>query len=410
MASSRPEFIRGCYRHQKTYRQNRIGTTNRIIKKHITTYRIAMKRIVIKIGSSTITRGSGPPDASYIADLAAQVAEQIRLGRSVVIVTSGAIAAGMDRLGLSGRPRTIPQKQAAAAIGQSILMHAYAHAFEPHGLTVAQVLLTRDDLRDRGRYVNASNTLNALLHEGAVPVINENDTIAVDEIKVGDNDTLAALVGTLADADAVLLLSDVDGLYTANPAQDPDARLIPVVDRIDRNIERLAGGAGSSVGTGGMRTKIQAARICARSGIALVIASGARPNVVADALAGRCGTWFTASVDRPLRSRKRWIAFGSAPRGRLVVNEGARAQLIRGGKSLLPAGVVAVEGEFDCGDIVDIAGPDGAPFAQGLVSYDSAAIDRIRGRRSTEIARILGEKTADEVVHRDNLVLVRPGE
>ncbi|MDR3707553.1 MAG: glutamate 5-kinase [Capsulimonadaceae bacterium] len=367
-----------------------------------------MKRIVIKIGSSTITRGSGPPDSSYIAELGAQVAAQVRLGRAVVIVTSGAIAAGMDKLGLAGRPRTIPQKQAAAAVGQGLLMHEYAHAFGAHGLAVAQVLLTREDLQDRGRYVNASNTLNALLRLGAIPIINENDTIAVEEIKFGDNDTLAALVGTLADADAVLLLSDVDGLYTANPAQDPDARLIPVVDRIDRGIERLAGGAGSSVGTGGMRTKLQAAKICASSGIALIIANGSRPNVVTDALAGKCGTWFTAAVDHPLRSRKRWIAFGGAPKGHLVVNEGARAQLVRGGKSLLAAGIVAVEGEFACGDLVDVASVDGAAFAQGLVSYDSASIARIQGRRSSEIARILGEKTADEVVHRDNLVLLRP--
>jgi len=364
-----------------------------------------LKTIVVKIGSSTITRGSGPPDTTYIAELAAQVAAQVRIGRSVIIVTSGAIAAGMDRLQLAGKPRTIPQKQAAAAIGQGLLMQAYAQAFAVHNLAVAQVLLTREDLEHRDRYVNASNTLHAILRFGAIPIVNENDTIAVDEIKFGDNDTLAALVGTLADADAVLILSDVDGLYSANPAEDPNARLIPVIDRIDRSIERLAGGAGSSVGTGGMRTKLQAAKVCTRSGIAMIIAHGSHPNVIADALAGRSGTWFKASVENPLRSRKRWLAFGVTPKGSLTVNEGARTQLVRGGKSLLAAGITGVEGEFAGGDLVNVVGPDGAVLAQGVVNYDSTAVGRIQGRRSNEIARILGEKIADEVVHRDNLVL-----
>lgn len=368
-----------------------------------------MKRIVIKIGSSTITRGSGPPNSEYIGELARQVAQQARQGRSVIIVTSGAIAAGMDRLELSGRPRTIPQKQAAAAVGQGLLMQAYADAFSASGLPVAQVLLTREDLEDRSRYVNASNTLNAILRFGAIPIVNENDTIAVEEIKFGDNDTLAALVGTLVDADAVVILSDVDGLYSGNPSQDPDARLIPVVDRIDRSIERLAGGAGSDVGTGGMRTKLHAARICNRSGIAMIIAHGARPNVIADALAGRCGTWFNAGQEKPLRSRKRWLAFGVTAKGSLTVNEGARAQLVRGGKSLLAAGITGVDGEFSIGDLVNVVAPDGVVFAQGVVNYDSTSVERIQGRRSDEIAPILGEKTADEVVHRDNLVLTGDG-
>jgi glutamate 5-kinase len=311
----------------------------------------------------------------------------------------------MDRLGLAGKPRTIPQKQAAAAVGQGLLMQAYADAFAKHNLAVAQVLLTREDLEHRSRFVNASNTLQALIKLGAIPIINENDTIAVDEIKFGDNDTLAALVGALVDADAVILLSDVDGLYTGNPSQDASAKLIPVVDRIDRAIERLAGGAGSSVGTGGMKTKISAAKICTRSGIAMVIANGSRDNVIADSLTGECGTWFTASVDHPLRSRKRWIAFGVTPKGKLTVNDGARAQLVRGGKSLLAAGITAVEGDFSTGDLVNVSGPDGIIIAQGVVNYNHTSLDKIIGRHSDEIADILGEKTADEVVHRDNLVL-----
>src|SRR5579862_897155 len=221
-----------------------------------------MKRIVIKVGTSTLTDGSGPPDREYIRVLVAQIAAQVELGRSVILVSSGAIRAGMDRLRISGRPRTIPQKQAAAAVGQGLLMQIYSEAFAEHGLTVAQLLMTRDDFRERSRYVNACNTVSALLKFGAIPIVNENDTTAVDEIRFGDNDTLAALVASLADADALLLLSDVEGLYDKNPSQFADAKLIPTVEKIDKAVEQLAGGAASGVGTGGMRTKIAAAKIC----------------------------------------------------------------------------------------------------------------------------------------------------
>lgn len=364
-----------------------------------------MKRIVIKVGTSTLTEGSGPPDREYVRDLAAQIARQKAAGCSVILVSSGAIRAGMDRLNLAGRPRTIPQKQAAAAVGQSRLMQIYEEAFAAHDIPVAQVLLTRDDFRERSRYVNASNTFGALLKFGAIPIVNENDTIAVEEIRFGDNDTLAALVASLAGANALLLLSDVAGLYDKNPSQFSDAKLIPLVPKIDRAVEQLAGGSGSVVGTGGMRTKIAAAKICARSGIPMVIAHGREPNVVARALAGECGTRFLPQTVRPLAPRKRWIAFGATPKGTLTVNDGAKRQLVEGGKSLLPAGVTHMTGSFVAGDLVEIVDAAGRPFAQGFVNYDHAALGKIMGRQTAEIAGILGDGRPDEVVHRDNLVV-----
>ena len=364
-----------------------------------------MNRIVIKVGTSTLTDGSGPPDREYVRDLAAQIARQKAAGNAVILVSSGAIRAGMDRLDLSGRPRTIPQKQAAAAIGQGLLMQIYAEAFAAHSLAVAQVLLTRDDFRERSRYLNASNTFGALLKFGAIPIVNENDTIAVDEIRFGDNDTLAALVASLAGADTLLLLSDVEGLYDKNPSQFPDARLIPVVPKIDRAVEQLAGGSGSVVGTGGMKTKIQAAKICVRSGIRMVIAHGREPDVIVRALAGECGTRFLPESGRPLAPRKRWIAFGVTPKGTLTVNDGAKRQLVEGGKSLLPAGVTHVSGHFQAGDLVEIVDSAGRSFAQGFANYDHASLSQIIGRQTAQIAQILGAGRPDEVVHRDNLVV-----
>lgn len=310
----------------------------------------------------------------------------------------------MARLNLAGRPRTIPQKQAAAAVGQGRLMHSYAEAFDIHGLPVAQVLLTREDLRDRARYLNARNTFAALLHAHAIPIVNENDTVAVDEIKFGDNDTLAALVASLVEADALLLLSDVEGLFDRDPTQFPDARLLTTVEKIDRTIEHLAGGARTTVGTGGMATKIQAAKICVRTGVRMIIADGRRADVVAEALEGRCGTQFLPAPTR-LRSRQRWIAYGSAPKGTLTVNDGAKARLVEEGKSLLPAGVIQVSGRFASGELVRLADSQGHVFAQGFVNYTDGDLRKIMGHRTGEIIALLGAKTADEVVHRDNLVL-----
>lgn len=363
-----------------------------------------IKRLVIKVGTSTLTRGGGPPDTAYIADLAAQIAAQQALGRSVVLVSSGAIRAGMDRLCLPGRPRSIPQKQAAAAVGQGLLMHTYAQAFAAHEIPVAQILLTRDDLRDRTRYLNARNTLDALLGHRVVPIVNENDTVAVEEIKFGDNDTLAALVASLIGADALLLLSDVAGLFDRDPTQFPDAQLIPVVETIDRATEQRAGGVQTGMGTGGMTTKIQAAKICANTDVRMFIADGRRPHVVSDALEGRCGTRFVPK-STPLRSRQRWIAYGVLPRGTVTVNDGAYQSLLGDGSSLLPAGVTHVSGHFEAGDLVRLADGGGHTFAQGFVNYGHAALTKIMGCRTDDILPLLGAKVSDEVIHRDNLVL-----
>lgn len=364
----------------------------------------AIKKLVIKVGTSTLTRGGGPPDTAYIADLAAQVARQQALGRSVVLVSSGAIRAGMDRLRLPGRPRSIPQKQAAAAIGQGLLMHTYAQAFAPHDIPVGQVLLTREDLRERTRYLNARNTFDALLGHGAVPIVNENDTVAVDEIKFGDNDTLAALVASLIEADALLLLSDVAGLYDRDPTQFPDAQLIPIVETIDRTVEQRAGGAQTGMGTGGMTTKVQAAKICANTSVHMFIADGRRANVVADALDERCGTQFLPKPTR-LRSRQRWIAYGVLPKGTVTVNDGARLRVTGEGKSLLPAGVTHVSGHFEAGDLVRLADAHGHAFAQGFVNYGHKELTKIMGCRTEDILHRLGTTAGDEVIHRDNLVL-----
>lgn len=359
---------------------------------------------MVKVGTSTLNRQGGPPDADFILDLAGQIAFLKNTGHSVILVSSGAIRAGMARLGLTGRPRSIPQKQAAAAVGQGLLMQSYSDAFAAHGLTVGQILLTRDDLRDRSRYLNARNTLAALLHAHVIPIINENDTVAVDEIKFGDNDTLAALVSSLAEADTLLLLSDVPGLFSSDPTLSDTAQLIPVVHTIDEFIEALAGGPRSALGTGGMTTKIQAARICVRTGTRMVIADGRQPNVLRDAFAGACGTQFMP-VPLPLRSRQRWIAYGLSPQGAIGVNDGAKTRLVDEGKSLLPAGVITVSGHFKPGDLVALADAQGLPFAQGFVNYSHADLVKIMGRRTAEIMDLLGSKPHDEVIHRDNLVL-----
>lgn len=310
----------------------------------------------------------------------------------------------MDKLNLPGRPRSIPQKQAAAAIGQGLLMHTYAEAFKAHSVPVAQILLTREDLQDRRRYLNACNTFETLLDHRVVPIVNENDTVAVDEIKFGDNDTLAALVASLIEADTLLLLSDVAGLYDKDPTQHADAQLIPTVEAIDRALEESAGGVQSLLGTGGMATKIQAAKICASTGVRMLIADGRRPNVVADALAGHCGTQFAPKTTR-LRSRQRWIAYGAVPKGTVTVNDGAKQSILTTGGSLLPAGVLSVAGHFAPGELVRLAGTDGEAFAQGFVNYSHAQTEKIRGCRTAEILPRLGTKPSDEIIHRDNLVL-----
>jgi glutamate 5-kinase len=370
-----------------------------------------MKRIVVKVGTSTLTGGgTAAPDRVYINALAAQIAEQRAAGIQIILVTSGAIRAGMDALGLKVRPRTIPEKQAAASVGQGALMHLYADVFSNYGVLVGQVLLTRDDLRQRSRYVNARNTFEALLAAGALPVVNENDTVATEEIRVGDNDTLAALVCSLIDADALLLLSDVNGLYDRNPTQHPDARLIPRVERIDADVRAMAGGVGTPSGTGGMRTKLIAAEIATGSGAALWIANGRRPRVLADCLAGveSVGTYFAPSPTRP-SARKRWLAWASGePRGMVTVNACARRAVEEEGRSLLPVGIVGARGAFAPGDLVAVEDEGGVVFARGITQYGGDDVRRVAGLPSTALAAALNNENEprDEVIHRDSLVLL----
>ena len=365
-----------------------------------------VRRVVVKVGSGLVTTPGEGPSSEHIERIAADLAALVHERREVALVTSGAIATGVARLGLTARPRSIPEKQAAAAVGQSALMWEYEQAFKKHGIAVGQVLLTGQDIADRSRYLNARNTLLALLEFGVLPVINENDTVAVDEIKVGDNDNLAALVAHLIDADLLVLLTDVDGLYTGDPRRDPAARRLETVEAITDEIQRMVYDASARVSVGGMATKLQAGQKAGTSGIPMVIASGREAGVLPRLLKGEpIGTYFQPRDDR-LAARKRWIAFAVPPQGRLAVDAGAKKALTERGKSLLPSGVVAVEGQFRAGDVVALTLADGREFARGLVSYDADEVRRIQGAKTADIARRLGYEGVDEVVHRDNLVIL----
>ena len=365
-----------------------------------------VRRLVVKVGSGLITTPGQGPDGKRIAALAADVATALGERREVALVSSGAIVTGMARLGLPARPRSIPEKQAAAAVGQSALMWYYEQAFKKHGLNVGQVLLTAQDIADRGRYLNARNTLLALLDFGVLPIVNENDTVAVDEIKVGDNDNLAALVAHLIDADLLILLTDVDGLYTGDPRRDSTARRLDTVEAVNEDIRRLVFDQTGTVSVGGMATKLEAAQKAGASGIAMVIASGREPGVVARLLQGEMlGTYFQPRDDR-LAARKRWIGYAVRPRGRLTVDAGAKKALTERGKSLLPSGLVEVSGEFQAGEVVALAAAEGGDFARGLVNYDAAELRKIRGAKTADIERALGYKGVGEVIHRDNLVVL----
>lgn len=365
-----------------------------------------VKRLVVKVGSGLISSSSAGLDPERLDRLADEIAGLVKGGREVVLVSSGAILSGMARLGLTRRPRSIPEKQATAAVGQAALMWHYEQAFGRSGIRVAQVLLTQEDISDRPRYLNARNTLLVLLGFGVLPVVNENDTVAVEEIKVGDNDNLAALVAHLVDADLLVLLTDVDGLYTGDPQRDPDARRLEIVEAVTEEIQRLAWDADGQVSVGGMGTKLQAAQKVTSSGIPMVIASGREPGMLPRVLRGEpVGTYFAPRGDR-LAARKRWIAFAVPPQGRLTVDAGARAALAERGKSLLPSGVVDVEGEFHAGEVVSLALADGKEFARGLTNYDAVELRKIRGAKTSALEELLGYRSFDEVIHRDNLVLL----
>jgi glutamate 5-kinase len=368
------------------------------------------RRLVVKVGTGTLTDAQGRFDRQNCARLASELAE-VAHGRRVVLVTSGAVALGAEKLGLvrqKGKKWDIPTKQAAAAVGQPLLMAAWGEALGAHRLITGQVLLTAEDLASRRRFLNARRTFDRLLEEGAIPVVNENDTVAVEEIKVGDNDTLAALVAGCVEADAVVMLTDVEGLYDRNPSL-PGAELLSDVARVTPELERIAGGAGSERSTGGMATKVRAARRLAAQGVVTALLSGRRTRALPGLLAGeRLGTVFARGTER-LSSRKGWLAAAARGKGTILVDPGALRALSEQGRSLLPSGVRGVEGQFGIGDPVDIAVEAGRPFARGLAGYAADEVRKIAGLKTSEIERALGYKYLDEVVHRNDLVVFEAG-
>jgi len=365
-----------------------------------------IKRLVIKIGSQILTGKDGDLNRDWLAALAAEVSTLRREGREVVIVSSGAVAAGRTLLGINDRPRTIPQKQAAAAVGQPRLMREYGEAFLTFHCNVAQILLTQEDLADRQRFLNARTTLETLLELGVVPIINENDTVAVEEIKFGDNDNLSALVTNLVDASLLVIMTDIDGLYDANPRKYPTARLIPLVKAVTKEMEQAASGSSSTVGTGGMATKLAAAKKARKSGAATLIINGADPKIISRLFNGEeCGTLILPAT-RSFTSRKHWIAFTLRPQGKIYVDAGAGKVLKQEGRSLLASGVVRVEGNFERGSCIRVCDQDGAEFARGIADYSSSEAARIMGHKSLEIEEILGYRYGDELIHRDNFVLL----
>jgi len=367
---------------------------------------IDAKRVIIKVGSALLVDAEkGRLNRAWLESFVADVARMRKRGQEVVLVSSGAIALGRRHLGLNQGKLKLEESQAAAAVGQIRLAHAYKELLEAHEITVAQILLTLGDTEQRRRYLNARGTINTLLSLGAVPVINENDTVATAEIRYGDNDRLAARVAQMSAADCLVLLSDIDGLYTANPHEDPHAEFLARVLDITPAIEAMAGGASSAVGTGGMQTKIAAAKIAVGAGCHLCISKGAHQNPIKRIEEGARCTWFVPS-STPSAARKQWIAGTLRPAGAISVDEGAVRALMQG-KSLLPAGVTRAVGRFDRGDTVSIVGPDGVEVARGICAYSDSDTARIIGRKSAEIETVLGFRGRDEIVHRDDLALLR---
>ncbi|NLO89271.1 MAG: glutamate 5-kinase [Clostridia bacterium] len=365
------------------------------------------KRAVIKLGTSSITRENGLLDMEKMEKLVNEITTVMDRGIEVILVSSGAVGAGIGRLGLEERPKTVPEKQAAAAVGQGILVHSYEKLFEKHGKIVAQILLTREDVADRNRFLNARNTFITLLGYGVIPIVNENDTVAVEEIQFGDNDRLSALVACLVDADLLIILSDIDGVYTHDPKLDAEAELISVIENVNGydGIADFGGQPGSRFSTGGMVTKFQAAKIATHSGIPMVIAHAQRENVLLDILEGRpVGTLFLPSGK--LHAKKKWIGFGSNTCGKIYVDRGAEKAIVENGKSLLPSGIIKAEGSFVVGDVVSVVDCKKKEIARGIVNYNAAEVEMIKGRHSDEIEEILGYRVCPEVIHRDNLTVI----
>jgi glutamate 5-kinase len=373
------------------------------------------RRVVVKIGSNVLSGGTDRLDRAQLVEIVRQVAQLHGQGHEVAVVTSGAVLAGRERMGYPQLKSSIPFRQMLAAVGQGRLMHLYGEFFDIYGIQVAQILLTADDFRNRGRYLNARDTMLGLLHERVVPIINENDTVATDEIKVGDNDNLAALVVTLIDADLLILLSDIAGLYTGDPRCDPEARLIDEVTQVDESIWAIAGESGTASGTGGMRTKIEAARLVQRAGSTMVIADGRERDVLPRIVAGeRVGTRFTpagageggaGASSSGLESRKRWILAGSRALGRIYVDHGAAVAISTRGKSLLPVGVVEVAEPFERGETVRVFAGE-TEIARGVVRYAASELDQIKGLQSTQIRERLGYDYGDEAIHHNDMVVL----
>lgn len=364
------------------------------------------KRVVIKIGSSIITDEKDVIDEAFLDSLAKQVLQLGKKGKEIVIVSSGAVAAGMMVLKLKEKPKKISEKQAVAACGQGYLIHKYSDVFSRYGLIVAQILLTSEDMALRARYLNAKNTIENLITKKIIPIINENDSVAINEIKMGDNDNLSAEVACLIDADLLVILSDVDGFYDKDPKVYSDASVISVVSNVDKYFKKVNNKAGSKVGTGGIYTKLQAVKKTMVVGIPVVLAKGKQENVITNILEGKnIGTLFIPN-DKKISHKKYFIAYNVKPRGKLYVDNGAMEALTKKGKSLLPSGIVKVAGNFKAGDVVDIV-YEKEIVARGLINYNLIEVEKIKGKKSSEIEKILGYKYDDEVVHRNNLVVIK---
>ena len=366
-----------------------------------------VKKVVVKIGTGVLTTDDGYVDREQIRNLAGQVVELKKMGYDVVVVSSGAIGSGMGELGIEKRPSTLPELQAVAAIGQSKLIGTYNECFKLHGYHAAQILLTREDFEDRQRYLNTCNTIHTLFQMNAIPVVNENDTISVDEIKFGDNDALSALVTNLLNADLLIILSSVDGLYDRCPTAKGKAKVIPIVENISHEIKQLAFDSKTARGVGGMQTKLESASVVTNAGEAVIIANGRTDHVLKKILqCENVGTLFLPKEEK-LTSRKRWIGYTIKPKGKIYVDDGAMHALAEKGKSLLASGIVSVEGSFSKGDIVSVCKKeDRTIFARGLTNYSSEEIEKIKGCSTSHIAKVLGYKLYDEVIHRDNMVIL----
>ena len=365
------------------------------------------KRVVIKVGTSSLTYENGKMNLRFMDHLARQISDLVNRGIQVILVTSGAIGIGFPELGFKKKPSLLPYKQASAAVGQGILMNIYEHLFREYGHVVGQLLFTKGDAVNSKRYLYMRGTLSALLELGAIPVINENDAVTADEIKIGDNDTLSAIVASVAEADLLIILSDIDGLYTEDPRKNPKAELIHEVPEFSRDIFRIAGGAGTSQGTGGMYTKIQAAEICVYSGIDMIIAKGSLPDVILHIMDGeKIGTLFRGENVHP-QLKKRDVIIGTAVKGKILVDKGCRKALLDKGSSLLAVGITGIEGTFDEGDTVSVY-CEGEELARGITHYSSRDIEKIRGLHTGEMGKALGgEAPYDTVIHRDNLLVMR---